>query len=118
MFARFGLVLGVAVLLGSAAFADKPRRGLTTFAPSTDEVKDLNKRPSKVKGWVEEDPQGSTEFEFPWKQVGGALLCFAIAAPFGWKLYQSTTEEIASTKDQSGPRVRRKLPRDQPPAES
>ncbi len=118
MFVRLSVILGCSVLLASPAFADRPRGRLSNFAPSTDEVKDLNKRPSKVKTWVEDDPQGSTDWEFPWKQVGGALLCFAIAAPFGWKLYQNTTEEIASTKDQSGPRVRRKIPREQPPAES
>lgn len=98
------------------AFADKPRRGLQKFDDEATEVRDLNRKPSKMKGWVEEeDPE---EFDFPWKQVLGALACFALAAPFAYKLYTNVNAEIASTKeekeDKPPPRVRRKLTGERP----
>lgn len=108
------LVASIASLALAAplAFADKPRRGLQKYEEDSGEVKDLNKKPSKVKTWVEaEDPEA--EFKFPWIQLGGALLCFALAAPFAWKLYRNVNDEIASAKDEKdlggAPRVRRKL---------
>jgi hypothetical protein len=50
----------------------------------------------------------------------GALLCFALAAPFGWKLYQNVTGEIAAARDNQGQpvRVRRKLTSDRPSADT
>lgn len=108
----FFATIAALVVAAPLAFADKPRRGLQKYEEDTSEVKDLNKRPSKVKGWVEVEEAPDAEFKFPWMQLGGALLCFVIAAPFAWKLYQNVNEEIASTrseKDTGAPRVRRKL---------
>jgi hypothetical protein len=101
------------VVAAPLAFADKPRRGLQKYEEDTSEVKDLSKKPSKVKTWVEIEEEPDSEFKFPWIQLGGALLCFALAAPFAWRLYRNVNDEIASTKDEkdlgAAPRVRRKL---------
>lgn len=99
------------VLAAPLAFADKPRRGLQKYEDDSSEVKDLNKRPSKVKTWVESEENAPEEVTFPWIQIGGALLCFAIAAPFAWKLFANVNDEIAAAKeDAAAPvRVRRKL---------
>ncbi len=105
--------LAALVLAAPLAFADKPRRGLQKYEDDSTEVKDLSKKPSKVKSWVESEENAPEEFTFPWMQIGGALLCFAIAAPFAWKLYGNVNNEIASTKDEKDNgapvRVRRKL---------
>jgi hypothetical protein len=108
-----------AVLLAPVAFADKLRGKLPTYTEDTTEVRDLNKRPSKVKAYVETDEQPPEHFEFPWKPVLGTLLCFALAAPFAWKLFQNVNGEIAASKDNQQPvRVRRKLTSERPSAES
>ncbi len=116
------------IFVAPLAFADKPRRGLQKFDDEATEVKDVTKRPSKMKGWVE--AEDSDEFDFPWKQVLGALVCFAIAAPFAWKLYANVNGEIAAAKEDkfgdpdvpepaAAPvRVRRKLTGDRPSAGS
>jgi len=116
------------IFVAPLAFADRPRRGLQKFEDDATEVKDINKRPSKMKGWVETEETG--ELDFPWKQVLGALVCFAIAAPFAWKLYSNVNSEIAAAKEDkfgdpdvaepaAAPvRVRRKLTGDRPSAGS
>jgi heat shock protein HslJ len=63
--------IAAAVLAAPLAFADKPRRGLQKYEEDTTEVKDVNKRPSKVKSWVEAEEDAPIEFQFPWMQVGG-----------------------------------------------
>ncbi len=99
------------VLAAPLAFADKPRRGLQKYEDDSSEVKDLNKKPSKVKTWVESEENAPEEVTFPWIQIGGALLCFAIAAPFAWKLFGNVNSEIAAAKEDAATpvRVRRKL---------
>ncbi|MBE2249785.1 MAG: hypothetical protein IAE78_09570 [Myxococcus sp.] len=120
----FAPALVALIGLAPVAFADKPRRGLQTFEQDSTEVKDVNKRPSKMKGWVEAEEE--PEFEFPWKQLLGALACFAIAAPFAYKLYQNVNGEIAASKEDkfgdpdvdarpaAPARVRRKLTGERP----
>lgn len=119
---RWFLVTVAAVVLASPfAFADKPKRGLQKFDSENTEVKDVNKRPSRVGTWVEEPENQPMEWDFPWMAVGGTLLCFAIAAPFAWKLFRNVNDEIAAAKtepDQAPPaapvRVRRKLTTERP----
>jgi hypothetical protein len=97
-----------------AVYADRPRGRLTTYTEETAEVRDLNRRPSKVKVYTEVEEQPST-YEFPWKQVLGALLSFALAAPFAWLLFRNVNGEIAASKEGQQPgRVRRKAPADRP----
>lgn len=110
---RFFLLSSFVVLLASGVFADKPRSRLQTFKEDTSEVRDLNRRPSKVKTWVETD-EPDAEFEFPWKQALGAIACFAIAAPFALRLYRHLNGEIAATKEEPPVRVRRKIPSSRP----
>jgi hypothetical protein len=125
---RLAAALAAFLFVAPLAFADKPRRGLQKFDDEATEVKDVSKRPTKMKGWVE-TAESSDEFDFPWKQVLGALVCFAIAAPFAWRLYSNVNAEIASAKEDKfgdpevpGPaapvRVRRKLTGDRPSAGS
>jgi hypothetical protein len=95
----------VVVFTAPVASADKLRGGrLPTYTEDTTEV----------------DEQPAETIELPWKQILGALLCFALAAPFGWKLYQNVTGEIAAAKDNQGQpvRVRRKLTSDRPSADT
>lgn len=114
------IVLAVSAVSAPVAFGDKPRRGLQKYDDSSVEVRDINKRPSKVKAFVESEEQPPESFEFPWKHVLGVLACLAIAAPFAWRLYSNVNEEIASTKEDREPgapppvRVRRKLTGDRP----
>lgn len=107
---RAALVLGC-LLTSIDAFADRPRRGLQKYEEDTSEVRDLNRRPSKVRTWVESDEPDET-FEFPWKQVMGTLGCLALAAPFAFRYFKNVNGEIAAAKeDQAAPvRVRRKIP--------
>jgi hypothetical protein len=108
-----------AVLLAPDASADKLRGKLPAYTEDTTEVRDLNKRPSKVKPFVESEEQPPEHFEFPWKHVLGTLLCFALAAPFAWRLFRNVNDEIAASKDNQQPvRVRRKLTSERPSAES
>jgi hypothetical protein len=111
----------VVVFTAPVASADKLRGGrLPAYSEDTTEVRDVNKRPSKVKQFAEVDEQPAETIEIPWKQMLGALLCFALAAPFGWKLYQNVTGEIAAARDNQGQpvRVRRKLTSDRPSADT
>ncbi|MCA3011097.1 MAG: hypothetical protein INH41_01720 [Myxococcaceae bacterium] len=102
------------VLSAPAVFADKPRGRLTTYTEDASEVRDLNRRPSKVKVYTEVEEQPAT-FEFPWKQVLGALLSFSLAAPFAWMLFRNVNDEIAASKEGQKPgRVRRKAPAERP----
>jgi hypothetical protein len=93
--------LAVILIVGSTfpALADKPRRGLSTYAEDESQVRDISKRPSKVKTFVETEEQPPEEFEFPWKHLAGVLLCFAVAAPFAFRLYRNVNDEIAASKE-------------------
>ncbi|MDX2011695.1 MAG: hypothetical protein SFW67_15955 [Myxococcaceae bacterium] len=116
---RWIALAGLFVALAAPeAAADKLRGRLPTYSEDTTEVRDLNKRPSKVKEFTETDEQPPESFQFPWKQLLGTLLCFALAAPFAWRLFRNVNDEIASAKDNQQPvRVRRKLTSERPSTE-
>jgi hypothetical protein len=97
---RFSRLLAVLVLVSGGAALAQPqtRRHLNSYQDSEMTLEERNASRARPKYninsytkdvKVKEDP-------IPWKAIGLAVIAFAVSAPFAWRIYKSTTREMAT----------------------
>ncbi len=109
------LSLLVVALAGAPGFAFN--RGPKEFSPPTSETTYTSKS-HKMGTFAEAEGNGPEEAP-PWAFIGLMALCFAVAAPIGYKVYKSMsaeTEELVDRQKSPAPRARRTKPKADPEA--
>lgn len=95
------MLLGALLLSASGALA----REVKEFTGGTAPAAKKRNTGTTVNGWTGGDATVEVE-DPPWMAIGLGVIVLVIAAPFAWRMYQNTSEEIEggrATGRRSGP---------------
>ncbi|MBM4379408.1 MAG: hypothetical protein FJ086_08925 [Deltaproteobacteria bacterium] len=87
------LLLGALLLCASGALA----REVKEFTGGTAPAAKKRNTGTTVNGWTGEDASVEVK-DPPWMAIGLGVIVLAIAAPFAWRTYRNTAEEIEGAK--------------------